>query len=153
MGAVAGPFDAWLTLRGIKTLGVRMDRHCDNAERVAELPASGTRRWPQVLYPGLPSTPGHEVAAKQMRRFGGMVSLPGRRRRGGGDRGLRPGQAVHARRVARRRRVADRAPGPDDPRQSRPARRSRCPADLVRLSVGIETVDDLLADLGQALET
>ncbi|MGE0300424.1 MAG: cystathionine gamma-synthase, partial [Pseudonocardia sp.] len=73
-GSVPGPFDAWLTLRGVKTLAVRMERHCDNAERIAELLA----RHPaveQVLYPGLPEHPGHEVAAKQMRRFGGMVSF------------------------------------------------------------------------------
>ena len=80
MGAVAGPFDSWLVLRGIKTLGVRMDRHCDNAERVAEF-LTGHPKVAQVLYPGLPDHPGHEVAAKQMQRFGGMVSLPGRRRR------------------------------------------------------------------------
>ncbi|MEO5875406.1 MAG: cystathionine gamma-synthase, partial [Streptosporangiaceae bacterium] len=74
MGAVAGPFDAWLTLRGIKTLGVRMDRHCTNAARIAELLV----RHPKVasvLYPGLPDHPGHEIASKQMRRFGGMISF------------------------------------------------------------------------------
>ena len=74
MGAVAGPFDAWLTLRGARTLGVRMDRHCDNAERVVEF----LTRHPKVrrvLYPGLPEHPGHDIAAKQMRRFGGMVSF------------------------------------------------------------------------------
>ena len=74
MGAVAGPFDAWLVLRGVKTLGVRMDRHCANAARVAAFLEShpAVRR---VLYPGLPGHPGHEVAAKQMRGFGGMVSF------------------------------------------------------------------------------
>jgi cystathionine gamma-synthase len=74
MGAINGPFDAWLTLRGVKTLGVRMDRHCDNAELVAEY-LSRHRGVRQVLYPGLPEHPGHDVAAKQMRRFGGMVSF------------------------------------------------------------------------------
>src|SRR6478672_11986829 len=74
MGAVAGPFDAWLVLRGIKTLGVRMDRHCTNAERVVEL-LSGHPAVARVLYPGLPSHPGHEVAARQMSGFGGMVSF------------------------------------------------------------------------------
>ncbi len=74
MGAVPGPFDAWLTLRGIKTLGVRMDRHCDNAERVAAYLESHAGVT-QVLYPGLESHPGHETAAKQMQRFGGMVSF------------------------------------------------------------------------------
>src|SRR6201999_4128758 len=74
MGAVAGPFDAWLTLRGLKTLGVRMDRHCDNAERVVEF-LSGHAAVVEVLYPGLLGHPGHDVAARQMARFGGMVSF------------------------------------------------------------------------------
>ena len=74
MGAVPGPFDCFLTLRGIKTLGVRMDRHCDNAERVVEFLA-GTRRSLRSIYPGLPEHPGHEVAARQMKRFGGMVAF------------------------------------------------------------------------------
>ena len=80
-GGVAAPFDAWLTLRGIRTLAVRMDRHSHNASRVAEMLA----RHPAVsgvLYPGLPGHPGHEVAAKQMRGFGGMVAF---RVRGGED--------------------------------------------------------------------
>ena len=74
MGAVAGPFDAWLTLRGLKTLAVRMERHCDNAERVAEYLVAQPE-LSEVLYPGLPGHPGHAVAARQMRRFGGMVSF------------------------------------------------------------------------------
>jgi cystathionine gamma-synthase len=74
VGSVPGPFDAWLTLRGAKTLAVRMERHSDNAERIAELLA-GHPGVERVLYPGLPEHPGHEVAAKQMRRFGGMVSF------------------------------------------------------------------------------
>jgi cystathionine gamma-synthase len=74
MGAVAGPFDAWLTLRGLKTLAVRMERHCDNAERVAAFLAARPE-VSEVLYPGLSSHPGHAVAARQMRRYGGMVSF------------------------------------------------------------------------------
>jgi cystathionine gamma-synthase len=74
MGAVAGPFDAWLVLRGLKTLAVRMERHCDNAERVVEF-LQGHPGVTAVHYPGLPGHPGHEVAARQMRRFGGMVSF------------------------------------------------------------------------------
>src|SRR4051794_3778742 len=74
MGAVCGPFDAWLVLRGIKTLGVRMDRHCDNAEQVAQFltehPAVA-----QVHYPGLPNHPQHELASRQMKRYGGEISL------------------------------------------------------------------------------
>ena len=149
MGAVAGPFDAWLTLRGLKTLGVRMDRHCDNAERVAEF-LTGHPEVAEVLYPGLPDHPGHEVAAKQMKRFGGMVSFRVAGGEAAGARGLRARRGVHPGGVARRRRVADRAPGPDDPRVRR-GHRLEVPADLVRLSVGIETADDLLADLDRAL--
>ena len=72
-GGVPGPFDAYLTMRGIKTLGVRMDRHCDNAEAVVDLLA-GRSEISSILYPGLPEHPGHEVAARQMSRFGGMIS-------------------------------------------------------------------------------
>ncbi|GAA1737126.1 cystathionine gamma-synthase [Nonomuraea sp. AD125B] len=149
MGGVAGPFDAWLTLRGLKTLGVRMDRHCDNAERVVDLLLAHPRVT-EVLYPGLPDHPGHEVAAKQMRRFGGMVSF----RVAGGE----------AEAVA----VCDRAKlftlgeslGGVESLIEHPGRMTHAsaagsplevPADLVRLSVGIETIDDLLADLTQAL--
>ncbi len=73
-GAVPGPFDGYLTMRGIKTLAVRMDRHSDNAERVVEF-LSGHSKIEKVLYPGLPDHPGHDVAAKQMARYGGMVSV------------------------------------------------------------------------------
>lgn len=73
-GAVPGPFDAFLTLRGIKTLAVRMERHSDNAEKIVDA-LSGHKAVTQVLYPGLESHPGHEAAAKQMRRFGGMISV------------------------------------------------------------------------------
>ncbi|MFG1947901.1 cystathionine gamma-synthase [Nonomuraea sp. NPDC048826] len=149
MGAVAGPFDAWLTLRGLKTLGVRMDRHCENAERVVDLLLAHPRVT-EVLYPGLPDHPGHETAAKQMRRFGGMVSF---RVAGGVDEAVavcgrtelftlgeslggveslieHPGRMTHASAAGSPLEVPD---------------------DLVRLSVGIETVDDLLADLTKAL--
>ena len=149
MGAVNGPFDAWLTLRGIKTLGVRMDRHCDNAERVVEFLLSH-RGVAQVLYPGLPEHPGHEVAAKQMRRFGGMVSF----RAAGGE--------AHAVEICNRARlfVLGESLGGVESLIEHPARMTHAsaagsplevPADLVRLSVGIETVDDLIADLDQAL--
>jgi cystathionine gamma-synthase len=149
IGAVAGPFDAWLTLRGLKTLGVRMDRHCDNAERVVDLLLSHAKVT-QVLYPGLAEHPGHEVASKQMRRFGGMVSF----RVSGGE------EAAVA--------VCDRARlftlgeslGGVESLIEHPGRMTHAsaagsplevPADLVRLSVGIETIDDLLADLSEAL--
>ena len=89
MGAVAGPFDALLTHRGLKTLGVRMDRHCDNAEKVVEFLA-GHPAVAEVIYPGLEEHPGHAVAARQMKRFGGMVSFR-----------VAGGEAAGARRSAR----------------------------------------------------
>ncbi|MFD9812945.1 MULTISPECIES: cystathionine gamma-synthase [Streptomyces] len=149
MGAVAGPFDAWLVMRGIKTLAIRMDRHSANATRVAEL-LTAHPKVTQVYYPGLPQHPGHEVAAKQMRSFGGMVSF----RVAGGEQA-----AVD---------VCDRAKlftlgeslGGVESLIEHPGRMTHAstagsalevPADLVRLSVGIESIDDLLADLTQAL--
>ncbi len=149
MGAVASPFDSWLVLRSLKTLGIRMDRHSANAARVAEFlldhPAVAS-----VLYPGLPTHPGHDVAAKQMADFGGMVSF---RLKDGEDAALK---------------VCDRAQlftlaeslGGVESLIEHPGRMTHLsvagsplevPADLVRLSVGIEDVDDLLADLEQAL--
>ena len=150
MGAVAGPFDAWLVLRGLKTLAVRMDRHCDNAERVAELLA-GHPKVAQVLYPGLPEHPGHEIAAKQMKAFGGMVSFRCRRR-------LRRRRSRSA--TATRLFTLAESLGGVESLIEHPGRMTHAsvagsalevPADLVRLSVGIETADDLLADLQQAL--
>jgi cystathionine gamma-synthase len=150
MGAVAGPFDAWLVLRGVRTLGVRMDRHCANAAALATL-LDGHPAVSEVLYPGLPGHPGHDIAARQMRGFGGMVAF--RARRGpeaaiavcerttlfilgeslGGVESLieHPGRMTHA----------SAAGGPLE-----------VPADLVRLSVGIENAADLAADLEQALD-
>jgi cystathionine gamma-synthase len=149
MGAVNGPFDAWLTLRGVRTLGIRMDRHCDNAERIAAY-LEGHRAVRQVLYPGLESHPGHETAAKQMRRFGGMVSF---RVTGGAE------QAIDVCNRTRLFVLAESLGGVESliehPGQmthlSAAGSPLEVPADLVRLSVGIETVDDLLADLEQAL--
>jgi cystathionine gamma-synthase len=149
MGAVNGPFDAWLTLRGIRTLGVRMDRHCDNAERVVSY-LDGHAQVRQVLYPGLESHPGHETAAKQMSRFGGMVSF---RAAGGRD------QAIDICNRTKLFVLAESLGGVESliehPGQmthlSAAGSPLEVPADLVRLSVGIETVDDLLADLEQAL--
>ena len=149
MGAVAGPMDAWLVLRGLRTLGVRMDRHCDNAERVvaflADHPRVGT-----VLYPGLETHAGHAIAARQMRRFGGMISF---RVRGGVEEALG---------VCKRAEVftLGESLGGVESLIEHPAQMTHMsvagsllevPADLVRLSVGIEDVDDLLADLEQAL--
>jgi cystathionine gamma-synthase len=150
MGAVAGPFDAWLVLRGIKTLAVRMDRHCANAERVADMLAAHPK-VAQVLYPGLPGHPGHEVAAKQMRGFGGMVSF----RVAGGE------EAAVA--VCNRARLftLGESLGGVESLIEHPGRMTHAsaagsalevPSDLVRLSVGIESADDLLTDLTDALD-
>ncbi|MCW2705068.1 MAG: Cystathionine gamma-synthase [Blastococcus sp.] len=149
MGAVAGPFDSWLVLRGIKTLGVRMDRHQANAARIAEF-LLGHPDVASVLYPGLPEHPGHEIAAKQMSGFGGMLSF---RLTGGEEKALR---------VCERATVFTLAEslGGVESLIEHPGRMTHAsaagsplevPADLVRLSVGIEDVDDLLADLEQAL--
>ncbi|MGY1623402.1 cystathionine gamma-synthase [Geodermatophilus sp. SYSU D00965] len=149
MGAVAGPFDSWLVLRGIKTLGVRMDRHQANAARIAEF-LLGSDAVTSVLYPGLPDHPGHDIAAKQMSGFGGMLSF---RLAGGEDAALR---------VCERAQVFTLAEslGGVESLIEHPARMTHAsaagsplevPGDLVRLSVGIEDVEDLLADLEQAL--
>jgi cystathionine gamma-synthase len=149
MGAVAGPFDAWLTLRGVKTLGVRMDRHCGNAERVVDLLVAHPKVG-DVLYPGRPEHPGHEVAAKQMRRFGGMVSFTVV----GGEEA-----AVEVCNRAELFTLGESLGGVESLIEH-PGRMTHAsaagsplevPADLVRLSVGIESVDDLLADLRHAL--
>ncbi|MGW5454977.1 cystathionine gamma-synthase [Nocardia sp. NPDC003979] len=148
-GAVPGPFDAFLTLRGIKTLAVRMEKHCDNAEVIAEF-LSNHPAISKVIYPGMPTHPGYEIAQKQMRRSGGMISV---RLAGGREAALKfcsrttiftlaeslggiesliehPGAMTHA---------------------STEGSALEVPADLVRLSVGIEDISDLLADIEQAL--
>jgi cystathionine gamma-synthase len=148
-GGIPGPFDVYLTMRGLKTLELRMQRHCDNAAQVAAFLA-GHPAVSQVLYPGLAGHPGHAVAARQMRGFGGMVSV---RMRGGAEAALKlcsrteifilaeslggveslielPGAMTHASTAGSQLEVPD---------------------DLVRLSVGIEDPVDLLADLREAL--
>lgn len=149
VGAVPGPFDAFLVSRGIRTLGVRMDRHCDNAETIAEM-LTEHPKVSQVYFPGLPDHPGHELAMTQMRRGGGMISF---RVAGGEETAAKvcgfteiftlaeslggvesliehPGQMTHA---------------------SVRGTELEVPGDLVRISVGIEAVDDLVRDLDQAL--
>jgi cystathionine gamma-synthase len=149
MGGVPGPFDAWLVLRGAKTLGVRMDRHCANAAHVVEL-LSRHPAVAAVLYPGLREHPGHEVAARQMSGFGGMVSF----RLAGGEKAAL--QVCRATRVF----TLGESLGGVESLIEHPGRMTHAsvagsqlevPDDLVRLSVGIETADDLLADLEQAL--
>jgi cystathionine gamma-synthase len=148
-GSVPGPFDAWLTLRGVKTLAVRMERHSDNAERVAEL-LNGHAAVSAVLYPGLPSHPGHEIAAKQMRRFGGMVSFLVA---GGREAALRVCAATELFTLAESLGGVESLiehPGAMT-HASVAGSALEVPDNLVRLSVGIEDVEDLLDDLRQAL--
>jgi cystathionine gamma-synthase len=148
-GSAAGPFDAWLTLRGVRTLGVRMDRHGQNAARVADMLASHPAVT-EVFYPGLAAHPGHETAAKQMRGFGGIVSMR-----------VRGGEAA-ALAVCGRTRLftLGESLGGVESLIEHPGRMTHAsvagsalavPADLVRLSVGIESCDDLLEDLRSAL--
>jgi len=149
VGSVPGSFDAWLTLRGVKTLAVRMERHSDNAERIAELLAAHPAVT-RVFYPGLAEHPGHEVAAKQMRRFGGMVSFTVA---GGREAALRVCAATKIFTLAE-------SLGGVESLIEHPAAMTHAsvagsalevPGDLVRLSVGIEDVEDLAEDLREAL--
>ncbi|MGY8701444.1 MAG: trans-sulfuration enzyme family protein [Candidatus Poseidoniales archaeon] len=152
-GAVPGPFDCFLTLRGIRTLALRMERHCDNAEEITER-LTKRAEVTRILYPGLSSHPNHHVAASQMRRFGGMISIEIE----GGETAARkfaaalklfltaeslggveslinhPWTMTHAAIPEQQRRDAGMTPG------------------LVRLSVGIEDIEDLWADIAQALQ-
>jgi cystathionine gamma-synthase len=149
MGAVAGPFDSWLTLRGLKTLAIRMDRHCDNAEKVVDFLTTHPK-VSQVIYPGLEEHPGHAVASRQMKRYGGIVSF----RVTGGEQ--------HALDVCDRTKVfiLGESLGGVESLIEHPGRMTHAsvagtdlevPDDLIRLSVGIETADDLIADLDRAL--
>ena len=148
LGAVPGPFDSWLVLRGLKTLAVRMGRHCENARAIAawlqEQPSVT-----QVLYPGLPEHPGHEIAKRQMRDFGGMISF------------LTETEQEAVELVARTKLfLLAESLGGVESLIEHPARMTHAstadapfaaPRNLVRLSVGIESLDDLIADLEAAL--
>jgi len=149
IGAIPGAFDSWLVLRGIKTLGVRMGRHCSNAAKIADW-LEGKPAVASVLYPGLPKHPGHEIAARQMRGFGGMVSFL-----------VRGGESA-ALEICSRTRVFILAEslGGVESLIEHPGRMThvstadsplQVSASVVRLSVGIEDIDDLIADLDQAL--
>ena len=148
LGGVPGPFDSWLVLRGLKTLAVRMERHCENARRVAEYLESH-QSVEQVLYPGLPSHPGHEVAKRQMKDFGGMISF------------LAASEEEAIDLVARTKiwTLAESLGGVESliehPAQMTHASTAESPfpipKNLIRLSVGIESADDLIADLEAAL--
>jgi cystathionine beta-lyase/cystathionine gamma-synthase len=148
LGAVPGPLDCWLVLRGVKTLAVRMDRHCSNAAAIAAY-LERHARVDRVLYPGLPRHPGHAIAARQMRNFGGMVSF------------LLADEEEAIDLVARTRiwKLAESLGGVESLIEH-PARMTHAstadapfavPATLIRLSVGIESVEDLIADLEAAL--
>jgi cystathionine gamma-synthase len=148
LGAVPGPFDSWLVLRGVKTLALRMRRHCENARAVAEF-LDGHAEVERVFYPGLAAHPGHRIARTQMADFGGMVSF------------LAPSEQDAIALVARTKvwRLAESLGGVESMIEV-PARMTHAstadapfaaPPSLVRLSVGIESVDDLVADLAQAL--
>ncbi len=149
-GAVPGPFDCYLVHRGCRTLHLRMERHSANAEAVATMlvdhPAVA-----EVLWPGLPDHPGHDVAARQMSGFGGMVSL---RLAGGADAALRLCESTEVFTLAESLGAVESLiehPGRMT-HASVAGSENEVPDDLVRLSVGIEAVDDLVADLAQALE-
>jgi cystathionine gamma-synthase len=148
-GSAPGPFDSWLTLRGAKTLALRMERHSDNAERVVETLLS-SNKVSKVYYPGLSEHPGHEIAAKQMRRFGGMVSFT-----------VAGGEQAALDMVARTKLfILAESLGGIESLIEHPGKMTHAsttgsplqvPADLVRLSVGIEDATDLIQDLVSAL--
>ena len=150
LGAVPGPFDAWLVLRGVKTLAVRMRQHCDNARQIAAFLAEH-EAVERVYYPGLPDHPGHEIAARQMADFGGMISF------------LAASEEAAIRLVQETRvwKLAESLGGVESlieqPAQMTHASTANAPfavpPSLVRLSVGIESADDLVADLEHALAT
>ena len=148
LGAVPGPFDSWLVLRGVKTLAVRMEKHCENAAVIASFLERETR-VEQVFYPGLPTHPGHQLAAAQMRNFGGMVSF------------LAASEEEAVALVARTKiwKLAESLGGVESLIEQ-PARMTHAstadapfavPPSLVRLSVGIESAHDLIDDLDSAL--
>src|SRR6187402_3717467 len=150
LGAVPGPFDAWLVLRGLKTLAVRMRQHCENARAIAGF-LDGHPKVEKVFYPGLPTHPGHEIAARQMRDFGGMISI------------LVGSEDAAIRLVGETKvwKLAESLGGVESlieqPAQMTHASTANAPfavpPNLVRLSVGIESADDLVADLEHALAT
>ena len=148
LGAVPGPFDCWLVLRGVKTLALRMERHCENARRVAAW-LSAQEGVERVLYPGLADHPGHEIATRQMRDFGGMISF------------LVESEEAAVELVGRTKiwKLAESLGGVESLIEH-PARMTHAstadapfaaPRNLIRLSTGIESADDLVADLRQAL--
>lgn len=149
MGPIAGPFDSWLVLRGAKTLAVRMDRHCQNARAIVDFLVTHDRVR-EVRYPGLATHPGHDIAKRQMRDFGGMISF---RVRGGIESALQMCKRVELFTLAE-------SLGGVESLIEHPGKMTHAsvagsalevPDDLIRLSVGLEHIDDLIADLIRAL--
>jgi len=149
IGGVASPFDCWLVLRGLRTLAIRMERHCDNAERLADWLVEHPRVT-MVYFPGLDTHPGHDLAKQQMRRYGGMISF---RVRGGEQAAL---DVISRTKII----LLGESLGGVESLIEHPGRMTHAsvagtelevPDDLVRFSVGIEDVEDLIADLDQAL--
>ena len=150
LGAIPGPLDAWLVLRGVKTLAVRMRQHCENAHQIADF-LVGNDAVKRVFYPGLPDHPGHDIAARQMADFGGMISF------------LAASEEDAIRLVAETKvwKLAESLGGVESlieqPAQMTHASTANepfaVPPNLVRLSVGIESAGDLVADLEHALAT
>ncbi|GAA4677254.1 cystathionine gamma-synthase [Frondihabitans cladoniiphilus] len=149
VGAVSAPMEAWLTIRGIKTLGVRVDRHSENAQAIAEA-LSEHPAIDRVFYPGLASHPGHELAARQMKRFGGMLSVA----LAGGPSAARTfAESTEVFQLAESLGGVESLIGyPSEmTHASVKGTELEVPENVIRLSVGIESVDDLLADVHQAL--
>ena len=151
VGAVAGPFDSYLALRGIKTLPVRMDRHCENAAAIVEVLIAHPR-VSDVLYPGLEHHPGHDVAIRQMSGFGGMVSF---RLAGGREAAEKAAASTRVFTLAESLGAVESLiehPGVMT-HASATGSALEVPDDLIRISVGIESIDDLVDDLERALAT
>jgi len=149
VGAVSGPFDAWLTVRGIKTLALRMERHSSNAQALAEA-LLGHPALEAVYYPGLPDHPGHDIAARQMSRFGGMLSVA---LKGGGAAARTFAESTELFQLAESLGGVESLIGYPSEMTHASVRGTalEVPDNVVRLSVGIEDIDDLVADVLAAL--
>jgi cystathionine gamma-synthase len=144
-GAVPAPLDCWLVRRGIRTLPYRMRGHSENAERIARFLCQH-EGVSAVHYPGLAGHPGHQIAARQMSRFGGMISF---QVKGGRARAI---EVIGKTKVFTRASSLGGTESLIEHRASADSRVTRPPEDLIRLSVGLESADDLVEDLALALE-
>ena len=149
VGAVSGPLDAWLTVRGIKTLGVRMDRHSSNAAAIADA-LVGHPKLDAVYYPGLPEHPGHELAARQMAAFGGMISVAVK---GGAGAAKKFAESTTLFQLAESLGGVESLIGYPSEMTHAAVKGTalEVPENVIRLSVGIEDADDLVADILEAL--